>query len=363
MSRREVEGYSLFRAINAVADKNWNKAPLELEAHKAIADKLNRIPDPNRFFVPMEIQERQVSFQDPHAREYAMQRMAMHMPGLSQRDLLVATGSAGGFLVQTDNVGFIEMLRNVSVAFRMGSRRLSGLQGNVMVPRQTGAATAVWLANEASTITESQQVFSQLALSPKNVGAYTEISRQLTLQSSPDAESIVTADLAAVVALAVDLAVIAGSGAAGQPTGIITTAGIGGVTGTAIAFAGILEFQTDVAGANVAPVRGGYVTTPAVAALLIQRVKYASTASPLWEGSVWEGNVQGFPALSSLQIPTANILFGDWDKVIVAEWGVLEIEVNPYANFQAAILGVRAIYTVDVGLRIPAAFSLATTVT
>jgi HK97 family phage major capsid protein len=277
--------------------------------------------------------------------------------------LLVATGSAGGFLVQTDNVGFIEMLRNVSVAFRMGSRRLSGLQGNVMVPRQTGAATAVWLANEASTITESQQVFSQLALSPKNVGAYTEISRQLTLQSSPDAESIVTADLAAVVALAVDLAVIAGSGAAGQPTGIITTAGIGGVTGTAIAFAGILEFQTDVAGANVAPVRGGYVTTPAVAALLIQRVKYASTASPLWEGSVWEGNVQGFPALSSLQIPTANILFGDWDKVIVAEWGVLEIEVNPYANFQAAILGVRAIYTVDVGLRIPAAFSLATTVT
>jgi hypothetical protein len=42
---------------------------------------------------------------------------------------------------------------------------------------------------------------------------------------------------------------------------------------------------------------------------------------------------------------------------------VLQVEVNPYANFQAGIIGVRAMVSVDVGLRYAAAFSLATSIT
>ncbi|MEG7660796.1 phage major capsid protein, partial [Listeria monocytogenes] len=78
-----------------------------------------------------------------------------------------------------------------------GARRLTGLQGNLTIPRQSGAATAYWLSTESTAITESQQTLGQLAFSPKTAGAYTEISRLLALQSSPDAESMVMADLAA----------------------------------------------------------------------------------------------------------------------------------------------------------------------
>lgn len=344
LSDGETQRYSLFRAVRAVADKNWSSAGFELECSRTIAKRLNVVQDPNKFYVPFEVQQRQV-------------------PVPQKRDLTAGTTTAGGFLVATENMSFIEVLRNRSVAYRMGARRLSGLVGNVTVPRQTGQATAVWLANEASTITESQQVFAQMALSPKTVGAYTEISRQLLLQSSPDAESIVTADLGAVAALAVDLGVLSGSGAAGQPTGINNTAGIGAVTGTTLGYAGILEFQTDVASANVMPVNGGYVTTPSVAALMMQRQRFSSTDTPLWQGNIWDGQMAGFNAMSSLQMAAATMLFGDWAQVIVAEWGVLEVEVNPYANFQAGIIGVRAIVSMDVGLRYPAAFSLAGTIT
>lgn len=344
MSDAETQRYSMFNAVRAVADKNWSNAGFELECSRAIAQKLGRMPDPNKFYVPFEVQGRQVK-------------------APMQRDLTVGTTTAGGFLVATNNISFIELLRNRSVAYRMGARRLAGLVGNVTVPRQSAAATAVWLANEASTATESQQTFGQMALTPKTVGAYTEISRQLLLQSSPDAEGIVTADLAKVAALAVDLGVINGSGASGQPTGIINTAGIGSVTGTSLAYAGILEFQTDIASANVMPEMGGYVTTPAVAALMMARQRFSSTDTPLWEGNIWDGTMSGFPAMSSNQMPAANMLFGDWASVIVGEWGVLEVEVNPYANFQAGIIGVRAMVTVDVGLRYPAAFSLATSIT
>ena len=134
-----------------------------------------------------------------------------HLRG--RRDLTVASAPGGGYLVGTQNISFIEMLRNRSVAYRMGAMRLGGLQGNVTVPKQTGAATWYWLASESTNITESQQTLGQMALSPKTGGAYTEISRQLLLQSSPDAEVLVTSDLGRVGGLGIDSAVLAGSGA------------------------------------------------------------------------------------------------------------------------------------------------------
>ncbi len=343
LTRQEIQTFSLTRAIAATAGKDWSKAPFELECSQEISKRLNRTPDPNKFFVPFEVLERPVQH---------------------KRDLTVATAGAGGYLVETENQGFIEMLRNRSVAFRMGARRLSGLQGSVTVPRQSAAATAYWLSTEATQITESQQTFVQMALNPKNVGAYTEISRQLLLQSSPAAEGIVSDDLAQQVALAVDLAALEGSGASGQPTGISQTGGIGSVTGTSLAAAGVLEFMSDVATANVTPMRPGYVTTPAVAALLMVRPELPSTGTTrLWTGNMWDGAMFGIPAMSSNQPTAATMIFGDWQELVVAEWGVLEVEVNPYANFQAGIVGVRALYSMDIGVRRPFAFSRATSIT
>jgi hypothetical protein len=49
--------------------------------------------------------------------------------------------------------------------------------------------------------------------------------------------------------------------------------------------------------------------------------------------------------------------------VLVGEWGVLELEVNPFANFQAGIVGVRAIASIDIAVRYPTAFSAASSIT
>lgn len=337
LSEREAKKFSLLKAVAAAQTQNWTQAGYELEQSRAIAQRLNKTPDPNKFYVPFEVQ---------------------------QRDLTVGTSTAGGHLVATNNMSFIELMRNRSVVYRMGARRMAGLTGNVTIPRHTAAATAVWLANEASTATESQQTFGQMALTPKTVGAYTEISRQLLLQSSPDAESLVQSDLAAVCALAIDVGALRGSGTGGEPTGIVNTAGIGSVTGTSLAAAGVLEFQADVAGSNLLMETCGYVTTPAVAALLMARPELPSTGTTrLWQGNMLEGTLFNMRAMSSNQMSSATMLFGDFSQLIVAEWGVLEVEVNPYANFQAGIVGVRAMVTVDVGLRYAGAFSYATSIT
>lgn len=351
LSQKETRQFSLSRAILACAMGNWSQAGFEAECSRAIAQKLQRAPEPNRLFVPMEVRER--------AHRTPVEDLAY---ALMKRDLTVASSSAGGYLVETANVEFIELLRNRSVLFNMGARRLSGLTGNVSIPKQTGAGTAVWLANEASTVTESQQTFTQIAMTPKTVGGYTEISRLLLMQSSPDAEGLVMLDLATVVALAVDLAGLNGSGSSGQPTGILQTSGIGSVTGASMDYADIVEFQTDVFAGNALFDSSGYVTTGAVAGLLKQRVKFSSTASPIWNGRLEMADVDGYRGMASNQMPSATMIFGAFGEVIVAEWGVLELEVNPFANFQAGIIGVRALETVDIGVRYPTAFSAASSI-
>ena len=170
--------------------------------------------------------------------------------------------------------------------------------------------------------------------------------------------------LATVCALAIDVGALRGSGASGEPQGIVGTSGVGSVTGTSLAAAGILEFQSDVAGGNLLSESCGYVTTPAVAALLMARPELPSTGTTrLWQGNMLEGTLFNMRAMSSNQMSAATMLFGDFSQVVIGEWGVLEVEVNPYANFQAGIIGVRAMVSIDVGVRYGGAFSYASSIT
>lgn len=341
MTGQETKQYSIIKAIRAMLSGDWSNAGLERAASIAFADKataagLQRQSE-NSFFLPFEVQK---------------------------RDMTVGTATAGGNMVATTlrPQDFIEMLRNRTLLKELGARTLSGLVGNADITKQTGAATAYWLANEATSITESQQTVGILQLRPKVCGAYTEISRLLLQQSTPDADMFVMEDLARVLAIALDAAGI-NTGGGGAPVGILGTASIGAFTGASLDYAALLNAQTDVASANALTTSCAYLTTPAVAALLAARVKVASTYSPLWDGNILDGNVCGFRGKTTMQMPAATAIFGDFSQVIFAEWGAIEIAANPYANFVQGITGIRAFMTADVGVRIAGAFSAASSIT
>lgn len=340
MSKKEVRRYSILKAIRAAGSNDWSKAGLELEAHKTVMERHLVNPRGDRsVFVPFDVQV---------------------------RDLSAALGTdTGSNLVGTDHMGgsFIEMLRNQSVTAQLGVTRLSGLQGNVSIPKQTSAGTAYWLADEDTGATESQQTISQVTLSPKNVAAITEVTHQLLQQSDPSVESLVMGDLSKVLALAADVAVIRGSGGTGQPQGVVGTSGLGAFTGTALDLAGVLDAQTDVFSANALSANCAYVTTGAVAALLKGRMKESGTWSPIWEGSLAMGSIEGHRAMASNQMAAASMLFGDFSQIILGEWGVLELAVDANANFAKGIQAIRAWYTMDVAVRHPGAFSYASTIT
>lgn len=334
MEKKDVRRYSVLKAFRAVMSKDWNRAGLELEAHRAIMGRMALNPrSEHSFFVPMDVQV---------------------------RDMTAAGASGSNYLVATENLAgsFVELLRNESVLLQLGATRLSGLVGNVTIPRQTASSTAYWLADENTQINESQPTIGQLTLTPKNVAALTEISHQLMQQSDPSVEQMVMMDLARVVALAADVAGLRGSGDNGQPQGIVGTTGVGTFdTDATDTYGDVLSAQEDVAAANALRAGCAYVADPASAALLMKRARFANSDTPLWDGNLLRGMMAGFPALATNQMGPNTMLFGWWPSLIMAEWGVLELSINPYSDFTRGLSAVRAWYTMDFGMRYPAAFS------
>jgi len=344
LSAQEIRSYSLARAIGnrlptyAGGAPPWDrKMTLERAASDAVAAALNRDPRSCGILVPEEIQTRAD---------------------------IVGTSSAGGYLTDSPNVSFIDRLRNVTVAYRLGAMRLPGLVGNANIPKLVDGTTTTWLTNETTQVGEVEQTFGQLSLSPKTIASYTEMSRQLLLQSIPASDIIVTYDLAQMLGVGIDAAVINGPGSAGAPHGIIGLTGVTTSSGATLTQTMLRAMQTTTSAANSPGVNFGYAMAPVTAQILSTRQRFTGASVALWEGDQFFGTVEGAPGMSSAQVPAATIVAGPWSEVIIAEWGVLEVDLNPYlqANFQAGIVGIRALWTIDVGVRRPATFSVLTSV-
>lgn len=348
LSRKETQNYSVFRAIRALKYGASNpafaqEAAFEIECSRAIAKQLNRELTSN-ILVPGEVLMR------PVGRDAA------------QRAMSTIPGSKGGYMVDVENMGFIDILRNRSVAMSMGARNLSGLVGNVTFARQTGKASVTWQGGEGTSVTASDQALGQLSMTPKTAIVITDVSEQMLRQATPSAEQFIMADLAADIAIdGVDNAVINGTGGA-QPLGIKNTTGISsGQDASSATYAKILAFVSTAGALNAIRGNPGFVTNTAGAAKLMQVQRFTSTDSPVWEGNMLDGELVKFRAMSSEQLGSGNLIFGSWNEVVIGDWGVLELAMdNGGTRFNQAQVGIRAMWMVDVLVRYPQAFVVST---
>lgn len=353
LSEKEARDFSFVRALNALANPNDKRAQeaaaYEREVSSAAANKRGK--ESGGIFVPTDV-------------------LRLHLGG-QQRDLTVGTATAGGHTVATDLLAgsFIDLLRNKLVIMGMGARMLNDINGNIAIPRQTGGATAYWVA-ESGAPTESQQAFDQVALTPKTLGAFTDISRRLLLQSSIDVESFVKADIATVIALAIQQAAINGSGASNQPRGILNTSGIGSVAGGTDGLAPTWDHLVDLESAlstidaDVGSM--GYLTNAKVRGKLKKTQMFSGTNGiPVW-GS--DNTLNGYSATVTNAVPSnlvkgasgavcSAIIFGNWADLILAFWSGLDLTVDPYTNSTSGTVRVVALQDCDVAVRHPESFA------
>ncbi len=288
-----------------------------------------------------------------------------------QRDLSVTTATEGGNTVATSLLAssFIDLLRSKMVVSGLGTQMLMGLTDFVAIPRQASGASAFWVA-EGVAPTESQQAFDQVSLAPKTLGAFTDFSRRLLLQSSIDVESFVKRDLASVIALEVDRAAIHGTGTAPQPRGIVATSGIGsvagGTNGAAPTYTNIVALETAVAVSNADVGALAYLTNTRVRGLL--KRTFINTTGGETPVFALDGMMNGYRAAVTNQVSNtltkgtsvsncSAIIFGNFSDLIIGMWGGLDLTVDPYTFSTSGTIRIVAMQDVDVAVRNAASFA------
>lgn len=286
------------------------------------------------------------------------------------RALTVGTGggSTGGQLVATDllSQNFIDLLRPKSITARLGVQMLNDLVGNVAIPRQTGGTSAYWV-NEADSPIESQATFDQVAMTPKTIGAYTDISRKMMLQSSISAQAFVINDLMNSLAQGIDAAIISGVGLGAEPGGLLANSSIPvvalGTDGAAMTWADVVQMWSTVAGNDADFGNLGFLTNAKVRGKLQQTEKVSGTGKFIWEEPE---ALSGVPALMSSLVPSnltkgsgtdlSAMIFGNWSDLLVGQWGVLDITVDQYTFSSSGGVRIVAMQDVDFVVRHPESF-------
>lgn len=305
-------------------------------------------------------------FQVPHNATLGGSKIARHERQRMTRDSQATIFSAGGAMVATALViPVIELLRNRMVLEASGIlRTMSGLQGNIVIPRQEAAATA-FSVSEIGALTASQQILGQIALSPKRVGSTQNYSKQLVMQSTPDAEAFIRDDHFKVIALQWDRLGLNGQGAASEPLGIMNTPGVGSIVfGATPTYIQIVRMETDIRSANVTDDLV-YLSTPStkgslktVAEALTGATTIGGSQNAIWKGRGMDGEVNGYTAMDTNQIPGNKILLCAKGQCIQALWGGLDIVVDIYTKAVNAEIAITFNTWGDFAVRHPQAFEV-----
>lgn len=337
LTQKEVRSFSLMKAIRAMSNPTDRRAQeaatFEFEA-AAEAARRDGV-EPQGLYIPADVR-----------RSWKM----------SKRDLNTTDDSA---IIAEDFRGgdFIDVLRNASSVMQAGATMLSGLQGDVKIPKKTAASSAGWIATEGGAAAESEPTLGQVTMSPKTLGAFTDITRLMMMQSSLDIEALIRNDLSTALALAIDLGALAGSGTSGQPTGIKNVSGINAPTAFAGAnptFAEIVAMETAVAEDNALMGNLAYILPAGMYGALKTTTKDAGSGQFVVE----PGNtINGYRAIVSNQVTAGDLYFGNFSDLLVGMYGGLDITVDPFTNSTSGTVRIVALQTMDVAVRHAVSFA------
>ena len=353
LNHKENREYKISAGIQALVDNNWDRpgAGFAREVSQEIAKNSITGGSSRSLFIPYS--------------------------ALNRATYVTSGATTGGNIVATDLRAddFIEALRNNTVMVGLGVQVLSGLVGDVAIPRRSGVASTGFLSSETTAITQSESTFDQISMTPKTLATLSKFSRNMLIQSTPGIEELVRRDLSDGINVGLDLGILNGSGSSGQPTGIMQTSGIGsvaiGTNGGAITVDKLIDLETaimeDNAGVNADSI--SYVTNAKVMGA-IKKLKTSggeylvnNNLQALGRGATPVA-VNGYPLAMTNQVPSnltkgsssgvcSAVVMGDFTQAILGLYGGgVEITVGENADdFAKNLTSVKAVVAFDVAVR------------
>ena len=348
LTPKEVKNFTFAKIIRAMANprnmKMQEAAGFELEVCREAAALAG--VNPKGIYIPSEILNRSMNVSNP---------------------------SQGGHTVVDDNLGaksMIEIINNNSVLMERANV-LRDLKGDLTIMRELSGFEAFWVG-ENEEVTESDYEFETILLKPKSVGASTYVTRKMLLQSDLVIDQFVSRNLGVKIGLAIDLAGFHGTGTLNQPRGVFNTTGVNvvslGANGGRITRDALVDMESLIAENNADGGNLNFVTNSKVRGALRKINIDAGSGRFLLSDN--GRDLLGHNCLFTNQIAKdltkgtgtnlSAILFGDLSKIIVGEWGGLDLVVDPMSHSKRGGIQFTAFKDVDIAVERPNAFSVIT---
>ena len=271
----------------------------------------------------------------------------------------------------------IDRLFPASVAGRMGAQMIAIDHGLVELPVVTSSVTAGWADGETAAVAgPTAFATTDRPMAPDNtLGITMKITRKAMKQVGAALEQAVRRDMSSAIEAALDKAVFLGTGANGQPDGVLV--GSYGITSTAVAAdaswaafrAAVARFMT----ANAA-------TGPGDVRLLIRPEIWNFMDGILIEGtavSEWDRLIKNIPApvmsSNALAAPTGGppttskalltTSAGGVAPIFVGLWGAVDMIRDPFSDATSGGLRLTGLVTADVTVARPAQLEILTGLT
>lgn len=244
----------------------------------------------------------------------------IQLPVEERGDAVAATVATDGKeIVATDKLNVLAPLMGKSILAEAGATFLTGLVGNISIPTYTGS-TCGW-KGELEAADNGKGTFSSVELSPKRLTSYIDISKQFLTQDSVGAEEMLRADIVNSLVAKLEQTIFGdAAGDTTKPAGIFNGAEV-----VAPSYQGVCDAEaavTDYSGEK------RFVMSP-TAKSAFKQATISGTKSDL-RLLLEDGEVDGYPVSDSSNVVAGGYAFGDFSELVVAQWGGIDIVVDPY---------------------------------
>jgi HK97 family phage major capsid protein len=251
------------------------------------------------------------------------------------RAINVGTATEGQEVVTTEKDNILAPLRDALVTVKAGATYLTGLTGNFDIPAYAGS-TAAW-KGETAAAGDGEGAFSDISFSPLRITAYVDISKLFLNQDSVSAEALLKQDIVDAVADRLESTIFSEDAAVAgvSPAGLFA-GGDPSINGAA-AWANVVAQETALGNANA--LRGNPSYIMGASARGIYKITEKASGTGLF--LMGESNtMNGYPVhvtnhmVSGLQTAADEygVAFANWSDLIVAQWGGVDLTVDPYTK-------------------------------
>lgn len=369
MSEKEIQNFSILRALTAHDMGDWRGAGLEKEV---ITESMRKYDSEGAkgskyICIPPDVL-RSAPTAD---MSKAMARSLNHQQRNFAITQQVTDPALGGHTVGDDLMSLIEVMQSKLMLKKMGATTLNDLSGNITWPVELNNLDGKGqFLKEGDPSPQVHMNFDVIQSRPRRFASHLLFTRRLMIQSSLDVEAYFRAKMARSVAYGIDWAAIFADGSGENPSGILQQMNPSHIIDRSASGANplgiedLILMETLIANNDAEVSTMKYFTNPSMRGYFKGKSLHNSVYSPMWAGDVNSemGMLNGYGAYASTimkpqSVDDPNYLtFGDWSKLIIGEWGALFLKLDDTTLADRATIRILVDQELDIVNTRPNAF-------